>query len=126
MRTSSVFVAEVGEAPDVSEADGDGNAGEEEVEFVSPAAALVGVVGGAALARLGAGRTVVLLGGRLLLVNLLLLHPLGRRSVACEVGLVAQRDRHRTVQLLLGRRPEERALRARHRRLLLRPNKTKS
>ena len=36
--TSSIFVAEVGEPPDVAEPDGDGYAREEEVEFVSPLA----------------------------------------------------------------------------------------
>ena len=36
--TSSIFVAEVGEPPDVAEPDGDGDAREEEVEFVSPLA----------------------------------------------------------------------------------------
>ena len=36
--TSSIFVAEVGEPPDVAEPNGDGDAGEEEVEFVSPLA----------------------------------------------------------------------------------------
>ena len=36
--TSSIFVAEVGEPPDVAEPNGDGDAREEEVEFVSPLA----------------------------------------------------------------------------------------
>ena len=34
--TSSIFVAEVGEPPDVAEPNGDGDAREKEVEFVSP------------------------------------------------------------------------------------------
>ena len=34
--TSSIFVAEVGEPPYVAEPDGDGDAREKEVEFVSP------------------------------------------------------------------------------------------
>jgi hypothetical protein len=36
--TSSVFVAKIRESPDVSEADGNGYAGEEEVQLVAPLA----------------------------------------------------------------------------------------
>ena len=39
--TASILEAEVGEAPDVAEADGVGDAGEGEVVLASPAAALV-------------------------------------------------------------------------------------
>ena len=34
--TSTILVAEVGKAPDIAEPDGDGDAGEEEVQFVAP------------------------------------------------------------------------------------------
>ena len=58
--TSAVLVAEVGEAPDVSEADGVADAAEHEVALGAPLSALV-VLGG----RLHRGAIALLLVGRL-------------------------------------------------------------